>query len=314
MALVPQQYLDSLVALEQPTPPGETPRAVATGFLVGFDSGDKDEEEQTLYRTFLVTNRHVVEGGSKLVAKFNRGDEAARYDIELLDGDGNPNWVSHGEFDIAVIPVGLVGLRDEGAEFAFVTDENMLDLDKMDELQVGAGYSVFVLGFPMGLAGVQRKYAIVRTGHIARIDRELINDPDYRGYLLDSTVYPGNSGGPVVLAPNAIVLDGSPVVNTLYVIGVVASYMPYSDTAVSLQTGNPASRFRKTPASPSQSPWTPSAPRLRLSWNRRCPTARKLRRRPRRRPRTHHRKTQPLRHQRRMRRNGPPPRRGARHC
>jgi hypothetical protein len=245
MALVPQRYLDALVALEQPEGGGSSGRAVATGFLVGFDSGERDDTQQTLYRTFLVTNRHVVEDEDRLVAKFNRGDEATRYDIGLLDASGAPVWASHDSFDIAVIPVRLDELRHEGAEFAFVTDENMLDLDGMDELQVGAGYSVFVLGFPMGLAGVQRKYAVVRAGHIARIDREIVDDPDYRGYLLDATIYPGNSGGPVVLAPNPSVIEGSPSVSTLYVIGVVSSYIPYTETAVSIQTRQPRITFQE---------------------------------------------------------------------
>jgi hypothetical protein len=67
----------------------------------------------------------------------------------------------------------------------------------LKNLEVAAGDGVFVLGFPTGLAGVQRNYVIVRQGCIARISEML--DGAAPGFLIDAPVYPGNSGGPVVM-------------------------------------------------------------------------------------------------------------------
>jgi hypothetical protein len=66
----------------------------------------------------------------------------------------------------------------------------------MKELSVSPGDGVFVLGFPMNIAGRQRNYVIARQGCVARIGEML--DGASPLFLLDSFVFPGNSGGPVV--------------------------------------------------------------------------------------------------------------------
>ncbi len=56
---------------------------------------------------------------------------------------------------------------------------------------------------------------------------------------MDAFVFPGNSGGPVVLKPEVVAIDGTASVGKTYLIGVVQSYIPYEDIAVSLQTLKP---------------------------------------------------------------------------
>ena len=65
---------------------------------------------------------------------------------------------------------------------------------------MSAGDGVFVLGFPMNLAGVQRNHVIARQGVIARVSEML--DGASQTFMIDSFVFPGNSGGPVVLKPD----------------------------------------------------------------------------------------------------------------
>ena len=50
-------------------------------------------------------------------------------------------------------------------------------------------------------------------------------------------IFPGNSGGPVVNKPEIISVEGTNSVPSPYLIGIVASYLTYTDTAVSKQTG-----------------------------------------------------------------------------
>jgi hypothetical protein len=244
MAQLPPFFLDALVAFEQgPDEDGEF-NAVASGVLVGFDLGTQDENGQALYRVGLATARHVFEGVSGLHVKFNRGDTAARYPIQLLDSKREPLWRTHEDFDVAVIPINVEMLKKEGAEFAFVeADKTMADKATMDELGVFAGDDVYVLGFPMGFAGTEKKYAVVRAGSIARLDDEIIREE--HGFWIDATVYPGNSGGPVVLRPSLFGIEGTKTISSAYLIGIVSAYIPYTDIAISVQTNRPRIQFEE---------------------------------------------------------------------
>ena len=50
-------------------------------------------------------------------------------------------------------------------------------------------------------------------------------------------IFPGNSGGPVINKPEVISIEGTSSVPSPYLIGIVSSYLTYTDTAVSKQTG-----------------------------------------------------------------------------
>ncbi|MHC2581429.1 hypothetical protein ACVI1J_006415 [Bradyrhizobium diazoefficiens] len=64
-----------------------------------------------------------------------------------------------------------------GFEVNFFTQDVATILkSQMRDKQVAAGDGVFVLGFPMNLAGQQRNYVIVRQGVIARNSEMLDND------------------------------------------------------------------------------------------------------------------------------------------
>jgi hypothetical protein len=109
--------------------------------------------------------------------------------------------------------------------------------------EVAAGDAVFVLGFPMNLAGAQRNYVIVREGIVARITEML--EGASNTFMIDSFVFPGNSGGPVVLKPEAFSIQGTKSHNNAGLIGVVTSYRPYTDVAVSPQTNRPRVLFEE---------------------------------------------------------------------
>lgn len=89
----------------------------------------------------------------------------------------------------------------------------------------------------MGLVGDRRATVIARNGCIARI-QDLIAGSELT-FLVDSFVFPGNSGGPVLLKPEVASVAGTTANNRALVIGVVSGYLPYEDVAVSAQTGRP---------------------------------------------------------------------------
>jgi S1-C subfamily serine protease len=108
------------------------------------------------------------------------------------------------------------------------------------------GDSVFAMGFPMGLVGDERNTVIVRGGVLARI-RDAIAKPRLP-FMIDTTVFPGNSGGPVVSKPEMMAIQGTQSHRNAHLIGIVASYVPYIDVAISQQTKRPRVTFAKTQA------------------------------------------------------------------
>jgi hypothetical protein len=164
----------------------------------------------------------------------------------MNDTHGAPNWFTHKEpnVDIAAVRLIFKFVQDQKLDDDFITsDVNAADTKKMAELGVSAGDGVFAIGFPMNLGGQQRNYAIVRPGSIARVID--LMQAAATMFLIDSHVFPGNSGGPVVLEPNMMSLEGTKSNNRAYVIGVVRGYIPYIDVAVSPQTGHARVTFEE---------------------------------------------------------------------
>ena len=56
---------------------------------------------------------------------------------------------------------------------------------------------------------------------------------------------PGTSGGPVINKPEIISITGTKSANQSNLIGIVKSYIPYQDIAVSKQTGRPRVIFEE---------------------------------------------------------------------
>ena len=90
---------------------------------------------------------------------------------------------------------------------------------------------------PNALAGGPRSTVIVRRGIIANMSRAEAGTS--KSFLIDGSVFPGNSGGPVVTRPMASGIAGTKIPDRAWLIGIVASYVPYEDVAISQQTGQP---------------------------------------------------------------------------
>lgn len=246
MALLPPFFCDCVVAIGVPTVEGE-PRWAASGFLYG-DFLRAMEGDQKEYHVRLVSNRHVFEGKRNVFLRFNPqgGQPAKRYSLDLMDESGTLKWYPHPDqaIDIGIAPINARRLKEDGIQFSyFQSDQHVANLDKLAELEISEGDFAYTLGFPMGLIGGERNYVIVRHGTIARIkDAISRTSPEF---LLDTLIYPGNSGGPVVTKPELVAITGTKPAKSAYLIGVVKSYIPYEDRAVSFQTGLPRVIFQE---------------------------------------------------------------------
>lgn len=236
MALIPLGYLNAVVALGIPTEEN-TVQYIATGFLYGHPSREESNDRDQNFKVFLVTNRHVVEGSDVIVTRFNRplNRPSQIFPIESRATDGSMQWTIHpGGADVAIIPISIDILEQYGIEVeVFRGNENAISLEEARQL-ISEGDGVFVLGFPMGLAGEERNYTIVRHGTIARIQDWFQGNPNI---LIDSFIFPGNSGGPVVTKPEQVRITDTQSIMRSLLIGMVSSYIPYEEIAISEQTG-----------------------------------------------------------------------------
>jgi len=238
MALIPPHFIDTVVALGIGDPKKEV-AWVATGFFYGRHVG-KDPTGQDMWRVYLVSNRHVLEGHDKLWIRCNpkAGEAAQIFRIRLVDADGNFMWYSSDAegADVAVASINAPVLMEKGMKFDFFTDNgDGANIEKMNELGITEGDFAYTIGFPFGLVGRERNFAIIRGGPIARM-RDLLVHAETQ-FLVDSVVFPGNSGGPVIYKPDALAVQGTKSVNRSYLIGVVTGYLTYRDVAISRQTG-----------------------------------------------------------------------------
>ena len=248
MALIPPDYLDCVVAIGIKKP-DDSKTWIGTGFLVGR-LFKKREDNIKEYHVFLVTNKHVLEGKKSVVVRFNphlKSDEpAGNYDIPLLDENGNLIWTGHEseDIDIAAININPEILAKDGMRFKyFQSDTSLLDTKQMTVLGLSEGDFIYVLGYPMNIVYPERQFVIARSGSIARIQDVF---EGYRNnFIIDAFVFPGNSGGPVISKPDIISIHGTKPINRAYLLGIIQSYIPYEDVAISQQTGKPRVVFQE---------------------------------------------------------------------
>jgi S1-C subfamily serine protease len=234
MALIPPIFLDSVIAIGSNDEKGELVW-IGTGFLVGrlLETGNND------YAVFLVTNKHVIGDRESLILRFNpqSNEKSKDFPLKLIDDKNNVFVTGHPKesIDVAVIPMNIKFLKDQKMTARyFRSDIHVLTKKRMIESQLSEGDFIYTLGFPMNLVDIDRKYTIARSGVIARIKDYL--DGFSNNFLVDSFVFPGNSGGPVINKPEISGIEGTKILKSSYLIGMVESYLPYQDIAISLQT------------------------------------------------------------------------------
>ena len=234
MSLIPPSFLDNVVALGASDDQGKV-TFKASGFLYGQPS-----EELGKYYVYLVTNRHVVDGMRKPIIRFNApvGLPAKVLPLPPKDGSSDDHWTYHPdpEVDVAVLLVDAIAYPLPDVKVSFFSDDK--DAESLQSLQgntVAEGDEVSVLGFPLGLAGDEQNYVIVRQGTIARI-RDCYEGHS-KNFLIDSFIFPGNSGGPAIVKPTMFSYGQTRTQAKL--IGMVLGYVPFIDVALSQQTGKP---------------------------------------------------------------------------
>ena len=244
MALIPPYYVDTVVAVGTRISGQIT--WIGTGFLFG-DLTEVTPDGSNEYSVYLVTNKHVVKDFDSIVIRFNPKDNTPAKDYDIaLKNQNQLLWTGHSdpEIDVAIIPINAGVVHDEGMKYGFFhSDKHVATIPTMTARGTSEGDFIFVLGFPMGLIAKDRQHVFVRTGVISRI-KDLFENRA-KDFVIDSVVFPGNSGGPVVTKPEISSIVGTQATNRSDLIGLVKSYIPYNDVAVSQQTKRPRIIFEE---------------------------------------------------------------------
>jgi hypothetical protein len=185
--------IQATVQLEQPTASGG--RLVGTGFLV------KADDATGAPRTVLITADHVFEDmkgrearvGYRTVGADGTWSYAPR-PLQIRDAKGDPLWTRHPERDVAAITL----TAPEAFAKAAIPEGYLASAADIEDQDLAPGAELFVLGFPMGVAANGAGFPILRSGRIASYP---VSPKAAPTFLLDFSVFPGNSGGPVFITP-----------------------------------------------------------------------------------------------------------------
>ncbi|MET0273050.1 MAG: trypsin-like peptidase domain-containing protein [Phenylobacterium sp.] len=190
------ELIHATVQLEQPL--GDGTRTVGTGFLISAPGPDGQP------RTVLVTANHVLQkmpsANARIGYRISNPDGSWSYSpqqLRIRDGQGHELWTHHPNRDVAAITITAPA---EFAKAAIPVDYLAAD-DTFSKYQVGAGDEMMALGFPRGLAANQAGFPILRSGRVASYP--VAPAKIFPTFLLDFSVFPGNSGGPVYMSDNA---------------------------------------------------------------------------------------------------------------
>jgi hypothetical protein len=193
----------------------------------------------------LLTAKHVLFSDSilnkNLEIFLNRHNGGVQYRKILTPKQENRvDWVFHpnSNVDLAIIPIALDPKTDD-----FMTIPQSLFFDSMPLHEL---YDVFFLSHQPGVELGGKINPVIRKGMISRINSD-------GTILIDGSAFPGNSGSPVFLTPspmrydeqgNTIKTIGDDGIDGRFV-GIITSYVPYQEVAISMQTKRPRVIFEE---------------------------------------------------------------------
>ncbi len=159
--------------------------------------------------TFIVTNRHVVEGvkrGGLVFTQGKNGQPMLGERFQLNIDDFTAAWFMHPnpEVDLAVIPMRPLeaAANEQGVELYYHPIDSRLAPDAHTLETLDALEEVLFVGYPSGVWDQVNLMPILRRGTTATP-----MGLDFEGraeFLIDAAVYPGSSGSPVfVYEPEA---------------------------------------------------------------------------------------------------------------
>ena len=169
---LPNEILKSVVFLGKKR--GEEIRYGGTGFLVYLEQ--KIEDGRTFHFYYLVTAKHVSDqlSGDVFYIRVNQRDGSAK-DVPLNWEQGNEViWHEHPTDAHADVAVTVIEPQ-RGQDILFVDAQiDVISDEKREQLGIGTGDEVFMVGLFSYVKGKSRSTPIVRVGNIAMFPNERV--------------------------------------------------------------------------------------------------------------------------------------------
>lgn len=235
MALLNVDFLRTLVAIGTENKNKFT--CLASSFLVGFIAKNSKNPSKKRYWIFLVTNRHVFENRDFVDLRFNTKNGSLKtFRQGLFFPNKSTRWLAHKNkmVDLALLNVSPEILDQSSIDYNFFEEETFAYHRNFKKIGIEMGDAVYVLGFPLGISGKVQNFGCAKWGIISRADKEIIRDT--KSFLIDSSIFPGNSGGPVICRPTITRIGNTTAVTQPYLLGVISGYLPYEEKLYTHQT------------------------------------------------------------------------------
>lgn len=241
MAVIPDFYKEATVVIGIKNP-NKKVVWIASGFLVGRYEG-KDNKQIERFSVYLITNKHVVAGLNTIEIQYNYQNTTKSLSVNLFGQNGNKLFTEHPnpDVDVVAIRINVNVIKANGINLWFFSlKDNALNLQQMKSTGVTDGSFIYALGFPVGITQLLinniLKEPVCRFGCIAKIEHLYHPSNKEVAYLVDSNMFPGNSGGPVINRIESISLTGTKSNSSTYLIGIIGAYLPYQEHLYSHQT------------------------------------------------------------------------------
>jgi V8-like Glu-specific endopeptidase len=218
--------IQATVRLEQPVVGGVG--TVGTGFVVTASAPDGTP------RVVLITANHVFARmrRDKVKVGFRVVDASGEWryapvNVRIRDAAGDPLWTKHPVHDVAAIelPSGVTG--------AALPASDLAGNRGLEALRIEPGDEMMVLGYPHGFSANSAGFPILRSGRVASYP--LSPASRYPTYLLDFSVFAGNSGGPVyVVRTGGRAVAGGPPISSVQITGLLTQQMKLDDDRLAI--------------------------------------------------------------------------------
>ena len=168
-----------------------TPKSKLT-MAAGVNAGD-DRSGANAHNVWVVTCKHAVENSPFIGLRLNKSTGGSVTYVTT-----GASWKRDRQADVAVLK--FDGWRNPNIDLAMFEYGQAVDRDSIESNALYEGTPVALTGFPISMLETSdRNYPVVQFGYIAQIQGYLAEHPNHPVFLIGGAVFPGNSGGPVLI-------------------------------------------------------------------------------------------------------------------
>ncbi len=188
MPRIRDDFLECVIYLYPSWKDAEEGSAIGgSGFLIGVPT---ENLAQNFWCLYAVTNKHVINDGSRVIRLTTREGDKCIHETEERD------WIFHSDGDDLAIC--LISIDPNKVQFRHISHKELLTKEECERLRVGIGDDVFIVGRFINHEGRQRNSPTARFGSIAQMPLEPIKMGgfDQECFLVEARSIGGFSGSP----------------------------------------------------------------------------------------------------------------------